>query len=84
MAEKYFNEMKNSEYVLPLQKDPKERIYNILKEIPGVLKLIEESKKYYRPIKTSIYVERKRKQPTEQDILECECIPSKTATPEEL
>lgn len=85
MAEKYFNEMKNYEYVVRLNgRDPKERVFNILKDIPGALPLLKESYKYFKPIKTSIYVERKQKQPTEDDIYVCECIPSRDATPEQL
>lgn len=61
MAEKYFNEMKNTAYVLSLQKDPKEWVLNILKDIPGAIKMLKESQNYFKPIKNSIYVERKRK-----------------------
>ena len=76
--------MKNQSYVLSLTKDPKERIMNILKDIPGATRQLKQSDDFYKPIKTSIYVERKQKMPSEDDIYVCECMPSNSASAEQL
>ena len=44
--------------------------------------MLKESYKFFKPIKNSIYVTRKQKQPTEDDIYECECLKSTEATAE--
>ena len=60
MAEKYFNEMKKTQYVVPLDETgPRERVLNILSQTPNALKLLKESYKFFKPIKNSIYVTRK-------------------------
>ena len=85
MAEKYFNSLKDSEFVVNLEGEtPRSRILSILKNIPGTLKLSKEATKYYQPIKKSIYLERKQKNPSEDDIYICDCIKSTDATKEQL
>lgn len=62
----------------------RKRIHAILKSIPGGLKNLSEACKVFQPIKKSIYLDRKQKVPSEDDIYICDCIKSTKATPEQL
>lgn len=62
----------------------KKRVLGILKTIPGALKNLSEASKVFQPIRKSIYLDRKQKVPSEDDIFVCECIKSTTARPEQL
>lgn len=62
----------------------RQRNINVLRMIPDALKFIRESSKTYTVIKKSIYLDRKQKVPTEDDVFVCECIKSTMATLEQL
>ena len=56
----------------------------IFKSDPNITRWFKESAKRYQPIRKSIYLTRKQKTPTEDDIYVCDCLSSSTATPEQL
>ena len=56
----------------------------IFKSNPNIMRWFKESAKRYQPIRKSIYLTRKQKAPTEDDIYICDCITSSEATPEQL
>jgi len=55
----------------------------LLKAFPERIEYIKESLKEYLLIKKNVYLNRKRKVPTEEDIYKCECISSLHATRED-
>ena len=56
----------------------------ILKRIPDALKLFKESCREFQVIRKSIYIDRRQKSATEEDIYICECMKSTEASPEML
>ena len=62
----------------------RKRISSVLKSIPGTSKHLSEACKVFQPIKKSIFLDRKQKVPSEEDIYVCDCVKSSKATPEEL
>lgn len=65
MAEKYFNLMKNRDFVIELSDQPvRERIDFLLGLIPEAFAMIKESQGEYKNIRNSIYLDRKMKNPS--------------------
>lgn len=62
----------------------RKRVMGLLKSIPGALKNMAESSKVFTPIKRSIYLDRKQKVPSEDDIYICDCVKSTSATTTQL
>lgn len=62
----------------------KNRNAMIFKSDPNINRWFKESAKKYQPIRKSIYLTRKQKTPTEDDIYICDCVCSNTATAEQL
>ncbi len=59
MAERYFNLMKNKEFVIELTgMSVKERTDSFLKSVPDAFNLIKDSQLHYKYIRNSIYLER--------------------------
>lgn len=56
----------------------------IFKSDPNIQRWFKESAKRYQPIRKSIYLTRKQKTPTEDDIYICDCISSAVVAPEQL
>lgn len=75
----------SGEFVLALEgTSTKTRNLALLKRIPNSLALMKEASREFHPIRKSIYLDRKQKAPTEDDIYVCECLRSADATPAQL
>ena len=59
---------------------PIKKKLSILKSKPERVRNLKESLKEYRVIKKNIYLNRRKKVVTDEDIFICDCIPSTTAT----
>lgn len=79
------DENENNLYLTPSDYQlNRKRINTILKSVPGALKNINEASKIFQPIKKSIYLDRKQKVLSEDDIYICDCVKSTKATSEQL
>lgn len=56
----------------------------LLRRIPGALQMLKEACREFTPIRRSIYVDRRPKPLTEDEIYVCNCLRSSTATPDQL
>lgn len=73
-----------AEFVMALEgTSTKNRNLALLKRIPDALKLMKDACKEFQVIRKSLYLDRKQKTPTEEDIYVCECVRSTADPPPE-